>query len=224
MKVSDILNVIGWSKALLIRFGIVAAFVVVVPLVLKLLFGLDALVGITAVTALILLAYTIETQALRLEVVRQNEIAIQPVLIATTERRDNRPRVVLRNIGEGTALFVQPKDVTFPGEGEVVVTACFGRVDYIMPGDDAVVLTGLKFEGPEGEVFGFDREDLQRPPRQGPYHLGDDPFAYHLDPENSRRTYEVIIVYEDISGGKRESVMQMGRGGIRLVRHGRIAT
>jgi len=224
MKGSDMLNVIGWSRSLLIRFGIVAAFIALVPLVLKLLLGLDVLVGLTAVTALILLAYTIETQALRHEVVRQNEIAIQPVLIATTERRDGRPRVVLRNIGRGTALFVQPKDVTFPGDGEVVVTASFGRVDYIRPDEDSVVLTGLSFRGPEGDVFELHRDDLDHHRRQGPNRLGDDPFAYHLDPENAPRTYEVVIAYEDISGGQRESVMQMGKGGIRLVKHGKTTT
>lgn len=212
MKGSDILNVIGWSKALLIRFGIVAAFVVLVPLVLNLLFGLDALVGITGVTALILLAYTIETQALRHEVVRQNEIAIQPVLIAGIERRDGRPRFVLRNIGRGPALFVEPQDIAFPEEQGVRTTARFRRVDYIIPEEDAVIITDMIHEGVWGEG------DVLEGPREG---LFADAFAYHLDPENSPRPYEVIIHYEDINGQRRYSVMQMGRGGIRLLRHGK---
>ena len=204
------LNMIGWSKTLLVRFGIVAAFVVVVPSVFKLIFGLDAGVGLTGVTALIILAYTLETQALRLEVVRQNEIAIQPVLIATTERRDGRPRLVLRNIGRGAALFVQIQDVVLPEERGVRTVARFRRVDYISPEQDAVVTSDMTTEGPGGDVL--------EGPREGRWA---DPFAHHMDPENSPRSYEVTIHYEDINGQRRYSVMQMGRGGIRLVRHGK---
>ena len=153
-RITDSLDVIGWSKTLWIRFGIVAAAVVFVPLSLKYLFGLALLIGITGVTALIVLAYTIETQALRLEVVRQNEIAIQPLLVAGVVRRDGRPRMVLRNVGKGTALFVRPKDVVFPGVpggGDNIVRATFEGVDYIGPDGEAIVQTHMFIEAPNQE-------------------------------------------------------------------------
>ncbi len=172
--------------------------------------GFDVNNALILATGLVLLFYTVETQGMRLEMVRQNEIAIQPVLIAGIERREGRPRFVLRNIGRGPALYVQPQDIAFPEEQGVQTTARFRRVDYIIPEEDAVIITDMTHEGiwEEGNVV--------ESPQEG---LFADAFAYHLDPENSPRPYEVIIHYEDINGQRRYSVMQMGRGGIRLLRH-----
>ncbi len=170
--------------------------------------GFDVNNALILATGLVLLFYTVETQGMRLEMVRQNEIAIQPVLIAGIERREDRVRLVLRNVGEGTALFVQTQDVVFPEDQGVRTIARFRSVDYISPEQDAVIKSHMTHEGPEGEVM--------EGPREGRWA---DAFAYHLDPENSPRPYEVIIHYEDINGQRRYSVMQMGRGGIRLLRH-----
>lgn len=199
----------GWSKALWIRFGVVTIAFLALP-VLAYWNGYSVNNSLILATGMVLLFYTIETQGMRLEMVRQNEIAIQPLLIAGTERREGRMRVILRNIGRGTALFVQPKDVVLPEERGAWTVARFRRVDYISPEQDAVIMSDMTHYGPGGDVL--------EGPQEGPWA---DAFAYHLDPENSPRPYEVTIHYEDINGQRRHSVMQMGRGGIRLLRHGK---
>ena len=79
--------------------------------------GFDVNNALILATGLVLLFYTLETQAIRLEMVRQNEISIQPVLIAGIEiQADNRNRIVLRNIGRGPALFIQPMDIKMSPE------------------------------------------------------------------------------------------------------------
>ncbi len=196
---------LGWSKELWIKFGVVTGLFLSLPL-LAYWKGFSVNNALILATGLVLLLYTIETQGMRLEMVRQNEIAIQPLLVAGVVRRDGRPRVVLRNVGKGTALFVRPKDVVFPGEGDIVVRATFEGVDYIGPDGEAIVQTRIFIEAPNEE------------PLEGGT---DDPFAYHLHPDDAPRTYEVVIAYEDISGGQRESVMRMGRDGIRLLGHGK---
>src|SRR5215468_10351093 len=72
--------------------------------------------GIYFATGVILLWYTIETQATRQAIVRQNEIAVRPFLVAAVEPWSMAPaapiqhfedRLVVRNIGFGPALFVR---------------------------------------------------------------------------------------------------------------------
>ncbi len=202
---------LGWSKELWKKFTAIAITVFLVVPSLGHLLGFDVNNTLIWATGIVLLLYMIETREMRLQLVRQNEIAIQPVLIATTERRDNRPRIVLRNIGEGTALFVQLQDVVIPGERETRTIVRFRRVDYISPEQDAVIISDMTHEGPE-------EGDVLEGPREGPWA---DAFAHHLDPEDPRGPYEVTIHYEDINGQRRYSVMQMGRGGTRLLRHGK---
>jgi len=199
----------GWSKALWIRFGVVTVIFLAFP-ILAYWNGFSVNNALILATGLVLLLYTIETQGMRLEIVHQNEIAIQPLLIAGTERREGQTRVVLRNIGRGTALFVHPSDVVLPEEQGAWTVASFRTVDYISPEQDAVIMSDMTHYGPGGDVI--------EGPREGPWA---DAFALHLDPENSPRPYEITIQYEDITGQRRHSVMQMGKGGIRLLRHGK---
>ena len=61
-----------WSKRQWVRFAVsgIVAFIIV-PAVAKLL-GFDVVVGIALGTGLVVLAYTVETQGMRLELVRSN--------------------------------------------------------------------------------------------------------------------------------------------------------
>ena len=47
-------------------------------------------------------------------------------------------------------------------------------------------------------------------------------FAAHLNPQIASKTYNVTITYEDMNGQSRESVVRMGKGGIRLLSQGKI--
>jgi len=158
-------------------------------------------------TGVVVLFYTVETQGLRLEMVRQNEMAIQPLVIATIEDRETQRTaigsesvLVLRNIGRGAALFVKISDVDFAElEGQPHVMK-FDSIDYIEPGKDMVM---------HPNIFHRDEQTASRG------------YVSHLDPRYSYQSLMLNVMYEDIDGQRRESVVKMGKGGIRLLKHGR---
>jgi hypothetical protein len=47
-------------------------------------------------------------------------------------------------------------------------------------------------------------------------------FAAHLNAHMASKSYNVTITYEDMNGQNRESVVRMGKGGIRLLSQGKI--
>ncbi len=161
--------------------------------------------GIYVGTGMAVLWYTVETHYLRRAMVRANEIAIHPLVITSMKPSPNvggNKLLVLRNIGKGPALFVQIKDTDagrFEGAGTIVVR--FHTVDVLEEKQDAVV-----------DSYGYVEET-------GKVHKATETFLAHLDPQTANRTYEVAIGYQDTSGAKHESVMQMGKDGIRLLRH-----
>lgn len=162
-------------------------------------------------TGLVVLWYTLETHGLRIEMVRQNEIAIQPLLIPTIELREERgiavelrKYVVLRNIGRGPAFSVQPMAVQCRHWAGTNFVAKFAGIDCIEPGKDAVSDVTARFkDGHEVSSRDLDIVGL-------------------FNPRTATDSYEVTITYQDVGGQKRESVVQMGKGGIKLLRHGKV--
>jgi Ca2+/H+ antiporter len=113
---------VGWSNRQWVLFLLVL-FVFVVTMLVALAMGVpDPHLNnwLLLLSGIVVLLYTVETQGLRMEMVRQNEIAIQPVVIALIEERSggtvsetrSRQQLVLRNVGRGTALFIKVQDVT----------------------------------------------------------------------------------------------------------------
>lgn len=206
------LAVLKWLNRVWVRFGIItllAFFIFFPPIIYG--FGFDVSNGILWLTGLVVLFYTMETQGMRLEMVRQNEMVIQPLIIATIEQKqvqgiavEFRRFVVLRNIGRGPALSIQPSDVDCRHWAGARFVAKFETVDYIEPGKDAISGVTGKFRGEEVSSQQID-------------------FVANFDPRSATETYDVTISYEDISGQKRESVVRMGKGGIKLVRHGKLS-
>lgn len=79
--------------------------------IITLWIGWNVQTAIYWATGLVVLHYTYETYRMREELVRQNQLAVQPLVLATVKRvnvaHDRADlRVVLRNIGRGPALFV----------------------------------------------------------------------------------------------------------------------
>ncbi|OFW14562.1 MAG: hypothetical protein A3H27_15910 [Acidobacteria bacterium RIFCSPLOWO2_02_FULL_59_13] len=202
------LNIVDWSCRQWCLFLCVLAAFVLAPLVFEAKNVNDALLWLTGV---VVLFYTIETHGLRLEMVRQNEMAVQPLLIATVEHRTvqriaptSTNSVVLKNIGRGPALYVRVAEIDMGPAGSGRFIAKFDPVDYIEP-------TGEIF--PNANWYGdFGSGDVSRPMD----------FTSNLDPRFANETYEVRISYEDISGTQYQSKMQMGKAGIRLLEHGKI--
>lgn len=175
--------------------------------------GLNIGNAILWATGIVLLAYTIETQAMRLEMVRQNEIAIEPVVIAIIEERSAatvpaptfRQELILQNIGRGPALFLRVQDLTLtdPAGDRVRFVARFAPVSYLEPQHEVVV-----------RVAECRAIDVDIPST----HLNPLP---SLEQSTALEDYDVVIQYQDTNGGARETVMRMGKTGVSLVRHGK---
>jgi hypothetical protein len=160
-------------------------------------------------TGVVVLLYTYETHQMRWQLVRQNEIAVQPLVLAGVEPRDlgfsrSDWRVILRNIGKGPALFIRAQDFCQIdlGNGESCLRLI--PVDYIAPSGEAVLPVRLIVTENGKETI--KAEDWN--------------FVANLHPEFASETYEIVVQYEDIEGRKHWSKTQMGKGGIRLLDHG----
>ena len=168
--------------------------------------------SLTAGTGLVILWYTFETHQVRREIVRQNEIAIQPVVIAMIEGRPARtvptPEIpsglILRNIGRGPALFLRVRDLTVkdPIDG-VRFLAKFTPISYLEPLHEEVVRIS-EYRAINAHVSG---DYLQLLPS--------------LEQSTALEDYDVVIEYQDTSGDTRETVMRVGKSGVSLVRIGR---
>ena len=169
--------------------------------------------GIYLVTGIAVVLYTVETFYLRREMVRQNELMVQPLLITRIERPDaddhggqRRDRLMLRNIGRGPGLFVRVPDVEITEAAGVRFTAGCEVVDVIEAGETVIAPIHVWTDVPEA-------------PEEAPRRRFK--FVSNLNPKYANATQEIRVEYQDVSGQRHESVMQMGKDGIRLVRHGR---
>jgi len=203
-----VLSSLGWSKRTCIKVGLLVLVIFIIGPVVAYLLGSNTNNALLWLTGLVVLVYTIETQEMRLELVRQTEVSIQPLIITRIERREVSPGkfdnvVILQNIGRGPALFIQAKEIDYDLVGSVRWVGKFDKVDYIEAGKDTVAKATL--ETREGEEVNQQQD-----------------FVNNLDPNYSNRTFDVTISYEDINGQKRESVVRMGQGGIRLLTHGSV--
>ncbi len=194
---------LGWGmRAWCVFLGGVTLFLAA-PFVACLLGG-QASDGIVLATGLIILFYTIETQGMRREMVRQNEIAIRPLVVSTIEKRPSGPSyadyVVLRNVGRGVALMVRVQDLHIQDAhlGRLIVK--FSQIDFLEAGDGKIVFPDITLEGVKHERMDFIRS---------------------LMPELSQDPYDVVISYVDVDDREHQSVMRMGKGGVRLLPHGR---
>ena len=203
---------LGWSKPQKVMFCLffLLAFVGVPLAAYKL--DIDMNNTLLWLTGLVLLAYTIETQGLRFEMVHQNEISIQPLLITGIASRSEQrtaftitERLTVRNIGRGPALHVQIEDVPFLAMPNANYTIKFNVIDCIEAGKEADV----------DFTFACDTEEKSLT-ESAP------DFLSLLKPELATRTFELKIIYEDVGGQKRDSLVRMGMDGIKLLRHGKL--
>lgn len=205
--VKDFLISLGWSRWQWVLFLFFLSFFILV-LACGVYKGMSLTDWILWLTGVILLVYTVETNGLRHEMVRQNELTIQPVVVATIEERSSitvqeptQPQIILRNVGRGTALFVKIQDLTLtdPLPDRVRFVASFAPISYLEPQQEKVVeIAECKAIGAElpGEYF--------------------DPVK-SLFPRYAVEDYAVVIEYQDTNGADRHTHMQIGKGGIRLL-------
>lgn len=190
-----------WAKPFLIG---VSAFVVI-PLVAKWL-GYSAGTAILWATGVVILLYTIETHEMRLEMVRANKMAVQPLLVTSIEKAELAEGVsmVVKNIGKGPALRVQIEDIEHqigePIDGtRYRILTRFFTVDCLEAGATEMVIPRFGLE----DRTGFQAKDY---------------WIAALNPHTARENFTITVTYEDMSGRTHKSEMQMGKDGTRLLR------
>ena len=199
------MSALNWFKWSSRQWCLFLPFVVALILLLPLRdlgsLGLDK--WLLWLTAFLVLLYTVETQGLRFEMIRQNEISVEPVIIASL--RSNQVQkiaptieetVVLRNIGRGPALYIEVDDAIFTHElGSGWFSASISTIDLIEPGGEVIISPTL-------------------PP---------DTNAVSKVRQQGDSSVTLKIKYEDLGGAKRESIIEMGDGRPKLIRHRRTA-
>ena len=203
----------GWSRIQWTRFAITGLLAfVVVPLVAY-QNGWDVPTAVLCATGVVILAYTFETQGMRLEMLRANTMAVEPMLTATLG--DPPPgggtgvQLYVRNIGKGPAIHVGIDDITHLDQQQLNGKPYRLRTRFFGP---PCVEAGS--QEPFTPEFGIQTEDG--------FHRGDGDWNWtaSLNPRTARENYDVLIRYEDMHGRRYRSVMRMGKGGIRLMRTG----
>lgn len=189
----------------LLGFGLLA-------IALRYFAGLGPAEAIYAATGGAVVWYTVETYRLRKEMVRQNELAIQPLILATVERREvdrdrDDWRVILRNIGRGPALFVRVDDFPFDPDDNGKLLLRIPAADCIESGNEAI-----------RKVMEVARETAKEVNQSGETHRN---FAVRLYPVHADKTYNITIRYEDVNRRQHWAKIQMGKDGIRLLDHGK---
>jgi hypothetical protein len=166
--------------------------------------------GILFSTGLVLLWYTIETRNMRLQMVRQNDMAVRPLLVTSVgvthhegPAWQGKPdlqeeRLVIRNIGRGPALSVHIEDIV-----EERLRVSFGTLDVI-PAEAIEPASATVYV--EGGIA--DNKPSAFVPLLGP---------------TSNQTYRLTVRYRDVTGESHFSVMQMGKDGTRLLEHSGVA-
>lgn len=176
---------------------LVIAFVVI-PIAAYYFLSIKPDITVLALSGIAVGAYTVEAHKMRRELVRQNEISIMPFLMASIEPREfrgvapySKECLVIRNIGHGPALHIEFRSIDTVELLGHQYRLRFGRIDYLEAGKDVVVDVKLWNGTPSDAEYIF-KHGLDT----GPVNLN--------------------IVYQDVRGGKHETLLQMGKDGIRI--------
>ena len=170
--------------------------------------GLGFTNGVYIGTGIAVLWYTLETASLRREaaaqtraIAAQTEVMVSPLLVARVgstssggSQGTTTHAILVRNIGRGPALSVKIQDLIV--DPTTPITLCFDALDVIRVDEEAAASGATTVRGAE-----FSR------------------CLSLLKPEFASTTYELRITYLDMAGREHTSAVQMGKGGIRLLRH-----
>jgi hypothetical protein len=141
---------------------------------------------VLAITAGLIYWYIIETSGLRKQMVRQNEIALRPVIVPVFDNRGGEPIFKLENIGVGVAFNVTAEPLIEvrliePGH-ELRHEFRFSRLSHL----------GSK-QGGEIQFLRF---------MNGILNLGPHPAYRSFLPEPGEGRKAITIVFDDVEGGR----------------------
>jgi len=172
--------------------------------------GLDINVvtcAILFVTMLVVIRYTVATDRMRTQMVRQTEemikqtkemikqteLSIRPQIIAYLD--DEGEYFFIRNVGYGTAMNIMVEAIDIWKEPPKDIKIAFSRIDAIMPKEKKKLIHVLLSGGRK-----IDRD-----------------FMAHLNPEWANQTFQLNITYDNIERDKYSSQVQCGKMEIRLM-------
>lgn len=183
----------------------------VVPFSLVFYAGFKYSDGIILGTGIAIVWYSVETMYLRRETVRQNEIAVRPLVIVKVEGRqlgllptpDFGPQLVARNVGNGLAILIRLRDMELvdPAGDKVRFTARFDTLSHLERSQESPVRVQ--------ECVPVDARVKQE-------HLD---AVTCLDPQYAVASYTMRIEYEDILGCTHWTEIKMGKDGVQLLGH-----
>jgi hypothetical protein len=195
-----------WTREQWLYFGAFGTLLILWPGIVYLRSGPNLSSVIYWLTAMVVLAYTVETYGMRREMVSQNELAreqaeaaITPLLVARIEAQNVTNELMIRNIGHGPAFWVEVDEFTLSiarkGAARIAVTP----IDVVEPG--------------KAERAVFTLVPLDAAPSPGPSDV-----PYSLQSSVATGDYEIVIKYENLRGRRLRSVVRMGKSGTRLLK------
>ena len=142
--------------------------------------------AVLAITAVLICWYTRETSGLRKQMVRQNEIALRPVIVPVFDNRGGKPIFKLENIGVGVAFNVTVEPLIQERSIELGhVLRCefrFSRLSHL--GSN---------KGSEVQYQRYMNGNLNQGPNPD--------FRDFLPAPGQRRT-TITVVFDDVEGGR----------------------
>jgi hypothetical protein len=201
---------VGWSNRQWVLFLLVLSGFILLTLVALATGVADSRLSnwLLLLSGIVVLLYTVETQGLRMEMVRQNEMTIQPVVTAKIAFREGRGDesyfIALRNIGRGPALQVQVKDIRYLETPDAKYRMKCKMIDFIEPGEEKPLEFTFVCETEEKTITKTTQ------------------FALFLDPNTASKSYDFEIDYKDIGLQRHVSVVRMGKGGNVLLGIGKV--
>jgi hypothetical protein len=156
---------------------ILLAFILLAPLSW---FGWRTDVAVLWLTGVAVAIYTMETQRMRLELVRQNEMAVRPLIIATIAVEESqgiaqtvRKFIAVKNIGRGPALFLQAEDITVSDDESREYQLHFKPIDHLT--------------AEESEELVVDAKLSSKPDKQDPKFGSKQWLLEHFDPQYAKK-------------------------------------
>jgi hypothetical protein len=182
---------------------------------------------ILGATALIVLAYTLETQGLRQQMVRQYALDVRPLVLMrigeTAQQGKTVYTVTLENIGRSPALSIQisPFEIDdFRQLGTEYPIVQFSLVDCLGPGATTSVEEVDLWKYPDGHIdAGQSYIELPSGNRTAVSTTGRYKWIKKLIPGLAEKNYILPIRYSDVDGGGHASLMQHGKEGAKLLSH-----
>lgn len=154
----------------------------------------------------VLIWYTVETYKIRKITAQQKDLQYLPAIMLYMRNRSGSPRLIIRNIGEGsaTAVMVLPASFNVSGDKLEWEFHLVDSNDTLVAGEERDVGIGLSVNGKEAEMALANFIAYYNPP--------------HLRQAGKKVSRELIVRFNDITGQTYETTINFSNEGITVVK------